>query len=455
MVYSLFYKYARLATPTGRELHYKMQELLRTQWLSPDELKELQLTKIKQLLNHAYSKVPFYQKRFQDVGLHPNDIKTLTDFQQVPIITKQDVQNDPDVFMAPNYSRDTLTKGMTGGSTGDPLIYYRDHDADMWNWALIQRNRSWFGFQEGMKQAWFWGRDQDIPESRINQIKTRLRRQHWQSCYNMGEDQMAAFAEKLLDFQPDFIFGYTSAIYVFAQYLKKQGITAIKPKAIQTAAEKLHDFQREFMAEVFQCPVIDHYAAMEIGTIAAQCLEGGMHIGGEVRYFETVVDNQPAKPGQMGETVLTDLTNMAMPYIRYKSGDLAVLKEGVCSCGRGLPLLGEVTGRKTDFFTMPSGKLVFGLYWGKRMREIPGVKRFRVHQATVDTIEISYEAENGFDTSLLEKKRQEILNTLQEPLNISFERVEEIPLSRVGKYLFISTDVPVTINNDTLKSVEK
>ena len=454
-MYPLLYRYARSISSQGRDLDKKLQELLQTQWFSSKELKELQLKKLKKLLEHAYNNVPFYRTSYQEVGLHPNDIKTLDDFRLIPIITKSDVQNNPNAFMAQNFHRETLTKGMTGGSTGDPLVYYRDHNSAMWNWSLIQRNRSWFGFREGMKQAWFWGRDEDVPDSKIDQIKTRLRRQRWQTCYNMGEDQMAAFAQELISFQPEFILGYTSAIYVFAQYVMKKGITKIKPKAVQTAAEKLHDFQRDLISEVFQCPVIDSYAAMEIGTIATQCLEGGMHISAELRYFETVIDDQLAQPGQMGETVLTDFTNLAMPYIRYKSGDLAVLKEGICSCGRQLPLLGEITGRKTDFFTMPSGKLVFGLYWGKRMREIPGVKRFRVHQAAVDTIKISYEAENGFDSNLLEKKRQEILNTLKEPLNISFERVDKIPLSRVGKYLFISTDVPVSINNVTLESVEK
>jgi phenylacetate-CoA ligase len=258
---------------------------------------------------------------------------------------------------------------------------------------------------------------------------------------------MEHFAQTLVHFQPDFIFGYTSSVYLFAQYLEKQGITIIRPKAVQTAAEKLHNFQRELIEYTFGCKVYDHYAAQEIGVMAAECPEGGLHLAAETKYLEVCNNDQPIRLGEMGETVVTDLTNYAMPFIRYKGGDLATLDDKVCSCGRGLLLLREVMGRIADFFRMPSGKLVSGLYWTLRMREVPGIKRFRAHQSAIDKIEVVYEIDDGFNEEILEAKRQEIIRRLNEPVSLTFRKVDQIPLTRAGKHLFITSDVPIDLSN--------
>jgi len=450
MLYPFIYQTIRGVTSQGRTLQQNMQELLQTQWLEPEELAQIQLDKLKNLLEHAYQHVPFYQQHFQKVGLHPHDIKSLADFQQIPSVTRQDIKSNPELFMATNFSPAELRVGLTGGSTGEPLQFYQTPASRLYNWAIVQRNRTWIGFKEGMKQAWLWGRDEDIPSFRRDQIWAKLRRQEWLSSYDMGADKMAEFAQTLLKFQPEFIFGYTSAVYLFAQYLDKQGITGIQPRVVQTAAEKLYDFQRELVEKVFACPVSEHYAALEVGTIADQCLHGQLHISAEAKYVEITKNGQPLPVGEEGEITITDLTNYAMPFIRYRGGDLGSLCDEKCSCGLGLPILCVLIGRTADFFKMPSGKLVSGLYWTLRMREVPGIRRFQTHQSAIDKIEVLYEVESGFDENLLEAKRQEILARLGEPIQLSFKQVDNIPLTRAGKHLFITSDVPVDFNDEAL-----
>jgi phenylacetate-CoA ligase len=406
-------------------------------------LQELELHKIKRLVTHAYAHVPFYRQHLQEAGVHPDDIKTLDDFRQIPAITKQDIKRDPELFIASNAPRSRMQAGTTGGSTGEPLKFYHTPEETYWGWAATLRNRTWFGFEEGRRQAWIWGRSIDVPFSRSEQLQAWLRRQKWLNSYDMGEEKMEAFADTLVRFQPEFIFGYVSSLCLFAEYLKKRGITEIRPRAVQTAAEKLHDFERELIEGVFGCPVVDHYASMEIGVIAAQCLAGGMHVASEIRYLEVITDGRPAEPGEMGELVITNLVGFAMPFIRYKTGDLAIIEGQPCSCGRGLPLLREVVGRTTNFFQMPSGRLISGLYWSRVRRQVPGIKRFRAHQSSVDHIEVIYEVEDGFNGDLLEAKRQEVLSHLGEPINLSFRRVERIPLTSAGKHLFSTSDIPV------------
>lgn len=452
-MYTSLYRYARLALPRGRALHRNLKELLHTQWLSPEEIAGIQLAKIKHLVKHAFTNVPFYRQRFREIGLHPNDIKTLDDFRQIPALTREDIKRAPELFVATNYPRQALKPGATGGSTGEPLKFYQTAEWGHSNWATIQRNRTWFGFQEGCKQAWIWGREEDLPSFqgdllsfRLEQFKAWLRRQKWLNSFDMSEDKMQAFAETLALFQPEFIFGYTSSLWVFAQYLKKNGITDIRPKAVQGGADMLYDFQRELIEEVFGCPMINHYATMELGIIGAECLERRLHVAAETRYLEMINGGQPAEPGETGEVVATDLTNFAMPFIRYKNGDLASLEDQPCPCGRGLPVLRELMGRKSDFFTTPEGKLISGLYFVHRLRGWPGVRKYRVHQSSIDKIEILFEAGDDLDKGWVESRRQEFQAHVGESVKLSFKRVDHIPLTRVGKHLFTTSAVPLDLS---------
>ena len=171
-----------------------------------------------------------------------------------------------------------------------------------------------------------------------------------------------------------------------------------------------------------------------------------MHVADDVRYIETVINGRAAEPGEVGEIVATDLTNLAMPFIRYKNGDLAIRSEKPCPCGRGLSVLEEVVGRTSDIFTTPSGRLLSGIYFVHRLRGAPGIDRFQVHQPSKDIIEILYEASrSGVDEAWLEDKQREFQAHLGRDVCLRFKRVEQIPPTRAGKHLFTSSDVPLAL----------
>jgi phenylacetate-CoA ligase len=443
-MYSTLYKYARLALPSGRALRRNLNELLRTQWLSKEEVQTLQWSKIKRLLEHAYSNVPFYRQRFDDIGLHPNDIKSLADFRQIPLLSRAEVKENLESFVAVNFPRDRLGKDATGGSTGEPLNFYYHPDWRYWNWATAFRVQNWYRIQPGCRQAWIAGRDFVAPAKLSQKIRVWFRRQKWLNSFDMSEDKLHAFAETLVRFKPEFIIGYNSSLWLFAQYLEQQGITEIYPKAVQGGAEKLYDFQREVIERVFNCPLIDYYASREIGVMAAQCPEGSIHVSAEICYLEVVDDNgQPAMPGEIGEVVVTDLVNWAMPFIRYKNGDMASLEDHPCRCGRGLPVLRELAGRTSDFFTTPEGKIISGLYFVHRLRGWPGVKKYQVHQSAEENIEILFEAGNDLDQEWLENRRQEFQANLGSSVKLSFKKVDQIPPTRAGKHVFTTSKVPL------------
>src|SRR5262249_53713471 len=160
------------------------------------------------------------------------------------------------------------------------------------------------------------------------------------------------FAATIRRHQHGLIFGHAHSLYLLACSLKKSGVTDIRPNGIISTAMLLHDWQRTLIEQVFDCPVTNRYGCEEVSLIASECeLHQGLHINADSVYCEVT-------GGSHGKLLVTDLTNRAMPLIRYQIGDVVVGSDRVCRCGRGLPVLERIEGREADYVLTPSGSLI-------------------------------------------------------------------------------------------------
>ena len=440
-MYSAIYRTMRLFWPGGLETRRHLRELERTQWLSEDELRALQLAKIQQLVKHAYEHVPFYRERYQRAGIHPEDIRSLEDFQALPFLTREDVKNNLEALVAQNFPRHKLYKSETGGSTGEPIQFLVEGSFWWWNAALEFRGRGWHGVQEGDKIAWVWGADRDMPGwSRTKRLRAHIMRQRFLNAFGMTEAKMQAFTEMLVRWQPVMFRAYASALSLFAQFIKERGITGIRPKLIETTAEKVTDPQRQLLEEVFHCQVADCYSAREMGTIAYQCEMGGMHVC-ETRYLEIVANDKVVQPGQLGEVVVTSLTQFAMPFIRYKKGDMAIYEPGHCPCGRKLPRLKEVVGRTNEFLVSADGQFVHSLFLAYVFRVKPEVVRYQVHQPDRKHLNVRLVCNQPVNSAWLDNARAEIQARFGQETQVSIQVVDQIELTPVGKHRHVISEV--------------
>ncbi|MCL5959908.1 MAG: hypothetical protein M1358_11465 [Chloroflexi bacterium] len=444
-MYTSLYKYARLASPEGRVLHRHLQELLRTQWLPREELEALQLARLKLLLDHAYVNVPFYRHRFQEAGIHPGDIGTLDDLRRIPILTRDDVRQNRESLIAGNFPPGELQAGVTSGSTGAPLRFYNSREHLRSGWSAFSRIYHWYGLEKGCKQAVIAGTDAGFRPTFFEKTRMRLRRERWLSCFDMQEDKLRAYAEDLARFRPEVFWGYNSALWWFAKYVKKRGLESIRPKVIVGGVDKLYDFQRELIEETFACRVVNYYSAQETGIMAGQCPEGSLHLSAELHYLELINNGRPAEPGGLGDIIVTDLHNYAMPFIRYRIGDVGRFEDRPCRCGRGLPVLGELVGRTSDFFTTPDGRVISGILFLCALQGWPGANKYQVTQPSVDKIDIVFEADDDLDMDWLESQREELQAHLGNFVELSITKVEQIPLTPAGKFLFTSSAVPLDL----------
>jgi phenylacetate-CoA ligase len=436
----------RLATNPRELLTIKYtRELERSQWLSQEELQQISWQKLKKLLDHAYTHVPFYCQRFQELGLTPQDIQTEADFRQLPFLTKEDIRQHTDLLLATNFRRNQLEHSFTSGSTGTPVVLYHDQNRKCANFAAFTRSYRWFGGDPGDKIAWVWGRRGDLPKPTLKQ---RLKPERWMDAFNPNLENLRDFAEELSRWQPDIITGYANVIYLLAEYIANHHITGIRPKFVQTTAMSIWPHEREFIKQVFQCPISDRYSSHEAGAIiAVECPQGNRHIFSDCCYVEIIKDGLPVPPGEVGEVIITPLYDLGMPLLRYRMTDVASLAKTPCPCGRGLPLLDELLGRTNSIFTLPSGRLLHGLAFREPLDGNLAIRKFRIHQYSKDRIEAFLQKGPGFNDEVLAKIHVHYSKLLRdEPVEWKITITDDMPTTVAGKLLVATSDVPVVFN---------
>jgi phenylacetate-CoA ligase len=430
----------------GTNIVKSLQQLEQSQWWNEQQIKKLQEEKLRKLLEHAYLNVPYYRKMFDRQGIKPSQISTIDDLKKIPILTRRDVkENFPKGLVANNIPKDKILPGMTGGSTGRPLQFYRYVDSTSLDWGATLRAWGWAGYHIGNKYATLWGHPLTLKQQTRfpRRLQNFIMRNLLLSAYDIDEKTLHKYMIKLEEYQPEYIRGYTSAVYLLARYMRQQKKMTIKPKAIFTTSEMLLDHQRQLIENQFECKVFDNYGSGEIHAIASECEQhSGYHISAENVIVEVVNENgSPAQPGKEGELVITDLNNLAYPFIRYNIEDMSALISQPCACGRGLPLIGSIKGRVSDILVMPNGKQVPLGYWVVLFETLIGIDQYQIIQDTPThlTVKIVKNSEYTHDDLTHITENLKIIGG--DELTFEIQPVDEIQNSSSGKRRFVISNI--------------
>jgi phenylacetate-CoA ligase len=255
----------------------------------------------------------------------------------------------------------------------------------------------------------------------------------------VSSETTPVIVEKIHNFQPRFVRGYPSAIYLLARFLEKSGQYMIKPRAIFTGAEVLYDYQRELFRKVFECEAYSHYCSFEAHPIAVECpTHSGHHITAENVIIEIVNDEGKSVPaGEEGRIVITNLHNYAMPFIRYDIGDMGALSGQACSCGRGLPLLTSLSGRADDIIVTRNGRYIPGTVLQRMFLAFLAVEQCQIVQESYENVTVKLAVHESSTQEDMDKITSEVLKVykplLGEDIDVTVEFVDCIPLTRAGK----------------------
>ncbi len=414
-----------------------------TQWLGAAELRELQRTRYRALVEHAARHVPYYRDLFARLGLSAQAAGDLDNIVRLPLLDKATIRTHSDALRSDRAG--TLAKGNTGGSSGEPLIFYLGMERVSHDVAAKWRATRWWDVDIGDREIVVWGSPIELgAQDRVKAIRDAVFRTELLPAFEMSEAKLDAFVARIRQRRPKMLFGYPSSISLIAQHARKRGIRMddLGIRVTFVTSERLYDHQRETIQAVFGCPVANGYGGRDAGFLAHECPKGGMHITAEDVILETVdAAGNPVPPGEPGEIVVTHLASRDYPFIRYRTGDVAVLDDRMCPCGRGLPMIRELQGRSTDFVVARDGTVMHGLALIYVLRELPGVAGFKIVQESLSLTRILVVPGDGYTDETTARIRAGIAKRLGPDVEVQVELVSEIAPERSGKYRYVMSRV--------------
>lgn len=416
-----------------------LPKLIRSPYRPIEQVKSDQVARLRTLFIHAEAKCPFYSARFKDAGFDPAGLTSLEDLAAVPITTKDDIRENRLEMLGRDCDPRGLVTMTTSGSTGVSLMLHMDEMSRQWKRACTIRHDMWSGWRMGDSVGAVWG-NPDAAKNWRCWLRNKLLLRHIPlDTLRMDDAAMSHFNSLLIKHRPTALFGHAHSLYLFARYVSKHGLKTVRPRGIISTAMVLHDFERACIEDVFQAKVFNRYGCEEVSLIASECeAHEGLHTNCDTLVVEVVgPDGKPVPNGVPGAVVVTDMTNLAMPVIRYKVGDMATLKDSPCSCGKSYPLLASLEGRIADYVRTPGGEYISGISLTENFAmQLAGVKQLQIVQERIDFLRFRVVLEQGDASSGLESLPELVRKRFGNAMGHEVERVDSIQSERSGKYRF-------------------
>ena len=422
----------------------RFQFLSQSQWWSREKLEEYQWKKLKETLTHAYENIPFYYEWWERHKVHPGDIKEPGDMRRIPIIGRDEIDRGECIAR-----RNVYKKGMsivtTSGSTGKPFSVYIDLPAYQTKYALWLREFSCANFTLGKRAVSFWhrsyrGYSREEPHPLIRDVVWGMLSKMIfpplpTACNTtVNLEQGLLFYERLKNFQPFLIESLYYFILILTQFILDNHLEPI-PLSKMFMHGLPSKREREKIEKVFPgVEIYNRYSSHEFEGIACECSEHlGMHISIDSYFVEFVrEDGAPASTGEIARVIITDLDNKAMPLIRYEIRDMGRYFDKSCSCGRGLPLMSGLAGRKDEYILSADNKKFYFSFFHHFFDRYEEVRYFQVHQNGRDGVEVWIVKEYEIDENVLSKKiSEELLKHLN--VNVTIKYVNELSEEKNGK----------------------
>jgi phenylacetate-CoA ligase len=426
----------------GRPTVSLMRYLDRTQWAGRDELHAIQSGLLRRLIRHAHQHTVHYRAVMAERRLGPGDIRAPEDLARLPVLDRSTAfaTIEARTADAPPFA---VVHKPTTGTTGQPMVVSYNAESRFWRDATRWRGYGWGGYRPGMKALHYWGGAVVPPKNRRTAWKIKLdralNRNLYVDCAAGTDENLDQAIATIRSYRPEVMVAYTQAAAVLARHVLRTGARDWAPFPVLCGAERLFPHDREAIGEAFG-PVFETYGSREFMMMASECeVHDGMHLAEETQILELVVrepdgTTRAARPGETGMIVVTDLHNLAVPMIRYFTGDLAVARPVErCGCGRWLHRIGPIEGRHNELLRDGRGNPVSGLIIPMLFVPLAGeAKQYQAvqHRDGNLTVKVVPVAELSAATRTY---IQGIVTRYLPGVQLTIEVVDEIPLGAGGK----------------------
>lgn len=421
----------------------RRRALEQSQWWPGERIEQYRLERLRKFLVTVGSTVPYYSELFRGAAFDPSEVHAISDLANIPFLTKTLIRSNTEALKA--HGAVGLARFNTGGSSGEPLVFYIGRDRVSHDVAAKWRATRWWNVDIGDTEIVVWGSPIELSaQDWVRSIRDRFLRTVLLPAFEMSKSKLDTFVAEIRAKRPRMLFGYPSSLALVADHAEKHGqmLNDLGIRVAFVTSERLYPEQRDQISRVFGCPVANGYGGRDAGFIAHECPAGGMHITAEDIIVEIVDAQGKSQPaGSAGEIVVTHMATESFPFIRYRTGDVGVLDDRVCSCGRGLPLIKEIQGRTTDFVVARDGTIMHGLALVYVVRDLPGIAKFKIVQENLDHTRVLLVVDPDFDRSHAQRIRTAMAQRLGQDVRIDVEFVDDIPAEASGKYRYVISKV--------------
>jgi phenylacetate-CoA ligase len=427
-----------------------LAELETSQWWPLERIKQLQSKRLNCLMEHSWASVPYYRHLMEERGLASGGIHTAEDLVKLPILTKDLIRKNSDNLISTRFPREQLRRTTTGGSTGTPLVFFGTRDDQLSHgFARGMRSLEYAGFALGERRVLIRiaRRHNSTKERFLHNLSRPVERLIEIDSSHISTHSLPDIVRLLRQPNLRLLGGYPSVVSFIASWIRETGAEAPALNAVVTGGEQLFEHQRAAIRQVFGSEPYSKYACNEFFDIAMECREhNGMHVHAEDLIVEVVDDDgNSVPPGHTGRIVITNLHNFGMPFIRYETGDSGSFVAGDCPCGRALPRLATVVGRRFDFVYAPSGRRIAGSGLGTNRLALLPVRQFQFVQEDLDLLIVRVVPRADANAEDLESMRVCIPPLLNEivgdDITVRFQYVDRIELTAGGKHLLVISKI--------------
>ena len=408
-----------------------------------------ELERLQAIVSYAFEHSPFYHDLYVGAGVKPSDIMSLKDIEKLPVVTKKMLRaatKEGRIFTAPRPPLGTLATA-TAGSSGDPVAIYLDLSSRTHKY--ISSTRAFWGMGAFPQKTFVlvWRKKGLSIRQHVSSVMGLFKRISVIDVLNtqktaLDTNDMHNVLNELVAFNPQVIRGYTSALWVIAQMVRKYDLP-LRPESVITSAEYLPPVWREEMEAIFKCPVHNLYGGTEASPIAASFQNQSELTVFQDFYLSEIVDdtNNAVAHGRSGRVIVTDYHSKYMPLIRYEIGDIAQWSDDTTG---PLPKFKEVQGRINDIFVLPGGKIMFSHNWHIYFRKIAAISKCKIVQKTIDTIEISIECidPNTSWNADLESLKKTVQEAVGEDVVVTWNITDHLALDAGEKFRSVRSEVP-------------
>lgn len=351
-----------------------------TRW-SRAKIEQARLDRLQRLLIHASTHVPYWRELFRARNLDPRATDPVEVLRHLPLLTRETICREGPRMYDERLELVKLLPQRTGGTTGEPLRFYRTRDELEEQMAISLRGFELAGIPESMPRARIWA---PRPERKWESRLVRFTGQLQLDAFDLSDAAMRGWVDQLDKHRIGFLYGYVSAVDAFASWCLERGVELPALRVVGTTAERLHPEQAERIAAAFRARVANFYGAREILRIASTCEHGSMHLAPDSVWID------PPDP-ETPETPMTSLISDSMPLIRYVLGDV-VTPAAQCDCGLPFECIAVDVGKVHRLLTLPDGERVSTSRIYQPLCRLDAVARFQVCLLSDTLVEVRYVA---------------------------------------------------------------